>query len=86
MGVTLEIIVKGDGKNVPKPGQTVCVHYTGFVSCLEMKAIKGCNRWPLITPQKMELNSIVVEREASLSSSDSVLEKSSRVGMKEWDR
>nr|CAG4717430.1 unnamed protein product [Naegleria fowleri] len=32
MGVSLEIIVKGDGKNVPKPGQTVCVHYTGYIA------------------------------------------------------
>ncbi len=29
--VSLEIIVKGDGKNFPKPGQTVSVHYTGYV-------------------------------------------------------
>ncbi|KAL9648037.1 hypothetical protein ABK040_012091 [Willaertia magna] len=32
MGVTLEIIVKGDGKNLPKPGQTVTVHYTGYIA------------------------------------------------------
>lgn len=31
MGVSLEIIVKGDGKNFPKFGQTVSVHYTGYV-------------------------------------------------------
>eukprot|EP01027_Heterolobosea_sp_BB2_P013283 GEZU01019161.1.p1 GENE.GEZU01019161.1~~GEZU01019161.1.p1 ORF type:complete len:109 (-),score=14.29 GEZU01019161.1:188-514(-) len=31
MGVSLEIIVAGDGKNFPKNGQTVSVHYTGFL-------------------------------------------------------
>lgn len=29
--IQIEIQVAGDGKNYPKPGQTVSVHYTGFV-------------------------------------------------------
>ncbi|KQX16759.1 hypothetical protein ASC82_00415 [Streptomyces sp. Root431] len=29
MGVTREVIKAGDGKNFPKPGDTVTMHYTG---------------------------------------------------------
>ena len=29
--VSVEIQVAGDGKNYPKEGQTVTIHYTGFV-------------------------------------------------------
>ncbi|GAA6058909.1 hypothetical protein JCM10212_002861 [Sporobolomyces blumeae] len=29
MGVTVETIAPGDGKNFPKPGQTVKMHYVG---------------------------------------------------------
>ncbi|KAL0483336.1 peptidyl-prolyl cis-trans isomerase [Acrasis kona] len=31
MTVSLEIVVKGDGRNFPKSGQTVSVHYTGYL-------------------------------------------------------
>eukprot|EP00761_Pharyngomonas_kirbyi_P008711 gb/GECH01008723.1/.p1 GENE.gb/GECH01008723.1/~~gb/GECH01008723.1/.p1 ORF type:complete len:111 (+),score=27.68 gb/GECH01008723.1/:1-333(+) len=29
--VSLEIIIAGDGKNFPQTGQTVSVHYTGYL-------------------------------------------------------
>jgi FKBP-type peptidyl-prolyl cis-trans isomerase len=31
--VQVEIFTAGDGINYPKPGQTVTVHYCGYVSC-----------------------------------------------------
>merc|ERR1719188_1892077 len=32
MGVTKEVLKPGDGKNFPKPGDTVSMHYTGTLT------------------------------------------------------
>lgn len=32
MGFTKEIVTAGDGKNFPKPGDTVTMHYTGTLA------------------------------------------------------